>query len=154
MKTSTLIIISFVIIGVIAIALFSSFTTSRNTQTYRSNASSDIVQEEGQLVEAFPDFPEYPGALLEESSQRQQAINTNQDIRAAWQTSDPVPTVMSWYVTELPKNGWTVEPPDDPMAQGEQVAQLSKDDLRGYIGIENEGTNKTEIVVDFRKVKP
>ncbi len=113
----------------------------------------NVVEVENKLVANFPEFPVYPGAVIEKSSGRIETINTGQDLRAVWISDEKsVQTVMNWYIDELEKSGWQVEKPNDPIAMGEQVAQIKKDDLSGYIAVEDEA-GTTEIVADFRKAQ-
>jgi hypothetical protein len=110
----------------------------------------NTITAEGELVEKFPDFPVFPGAAIHESSARIETRDTGRDLRAEWTVKSPVIDVMQWYIAELPKQGWTVEPPNDPVAEGEQIAHISKGTLSGYIAVEDEGEQITEIVVDLK----
>ncbi|GEM_PF-5245174 len=103
-----------------------------------------------QLIPGFPsDFPVHPGAKLEASAKTNPENKPNTGYRAHWVTQDSVVTVMRWYEKEFPKSGWTYEVPNDPHNTGEQVAQIKKGNLTGYIAAEKEG-NAVEIVVEVR----
>jgi len=103
------------------------------------------------LPQAIPRFPLYPGAVLEESTINNWPLSPNQFVEVEWKTGDPVISVTSWYIAELSKNGWSVEPPDDSSAQSEQVVQITKDDLTGYLEVENEGEENTEILIHLTR---
>ena len=106
----------------------------------------------GELIGGFPDFPVYPGATLIASAQTNPAGQPPQGYRAKWVTHDPVIKVMNWYEDDLPIAGWQYTPPNDQQSEGEQVAEISKGDLKGYIAAEIEEEN-IEIVVDVRPEK-
>lgn len=128
-------------------------TSLRPTPTqapYIQEPENNIVEAEGELVEGFPEFPVYPGAEIHESAVRRQAYNTGRDIYAEWTTNDSVIEVMRWYEQELSKLGWSIGEPNDPENPSEQIIQITKDNLSGYVAAEDEeGT--TEIVVDLKK---
>lgn len=106
----------------------------------------------GQLLPGFPEFPLYPGAELVGSAEVNLPDEPNQGYRVKWITKDLVPQVMGWYLEALSQTGWVVEEPNDPEAEGEQVANIRKDDFKGYLAVESEGSDgEVEIVVDIRK---
>ncbi len=124
-------------------------TTHASENSFTPDEAINQVEGKNSLISDFPDFPVYPQAIIQESSMRREPIHSGKDLHAVWVTNDPVKPVMEWYLSELEKSGWQVTPPDDMESVGEQVAQLSKDSLVGYIGIELEEQH-TEIVIDFR----
>lgn len=156
MKIIKIILIIVVIMAVAAGTYY--ITRTRNTLTNHASSGRPRIEitegmirrTDGQIVERLQGFPVIPGATLQESSERLQALDSNQDLRAVWTVSKTVPEIMNWYIDQLKKDGWRVQPPDDPKAQGEQVAQISKGVLSGYIAAEVEEGGVVEIVVDFK----
>ena len=97
-------------------------------------------------------MPVYPDATLVASAKTNPADQPDTGYRAKWITNDEVKKIMKWYESELPKAGWSYELPNDPQSEGEQVAEISKGDFKGYIASEIEEGNN-EIVVDVRLVE-
>lgn len=121
-------------------------------QAYPLTQSTEI-QSNSTLIEGFPAFPIFPGAKLETSSKRTQSLNTARDIRAVWKVEQAnVVTIMNWYLDELERTGWAIEYPDDRASKGEQIAWMTKNNYRGYLAVEDEKGEYTEIVVDFQKL--
>ena len=100
----------------------------------------NFAEVKGQLLPGFPEFPIYPGAELVGSAEVNLPDEPNQGYRVKWTTYDPVPQVMDWYLEELSKTGWVVEEPNDPEAEGEQVANIHKGGFKGHIAVESEGS--------------
>ena len=118
---------------------------------YKKDARSEIIGLKHGVIDSLSDFPVYPDAEVEETTERVRAIQSSQDLRGVWESDKSVTEVMKWYIAALREDGWTVIPPDDRNG-AEQVAQISKDELQGYIAVEDE-KGKTEIVIDFQKVR-
>lgn len=116
----------------------------------QSSLKEDRIFFEKQLAPDFPEFPVYPKATLEESSQRVTPLGTGNDLYAEWYTTDSVGTVMKWYLKVLQIEGWMVEFPETPESSGEQIAKIYKGKFSGDLVVENElEENKVEIVVDL-----
>lgn len=142
------IIVVTLIIGLIGLGII--VREVQKSQEIRSNASSDIVQEEGKLVDQFPDFPVFPEAILEGSRKMPQA-SEGKGYMAEWQLAPDkeIKTVMQWYLKELETQGWTItQRPVDPEGYGEQVAQAEKGTMHALIQIEKE-RDAIEITIDF-----
>ncbi len=120
-------------------------------QTQEVATDPSFTEVKGQLIPGFPELPVYPGASIVASAKTNPEIKLDIGYRAKWKASDPVLKVMKWYLEELPKYGWNVEPPNDPNATGEQVASIAKEDLKGYLEVASESEAETEIWVEVRK---
>lgn len=152
-------IITIILVLTILVAL-GAFMYMRKGQLFINNsgeAETKMVatdpafpEVEGKLIEGFPDMPVYPGAKLVASAKVNPADVADLGYRTRWDTKDGVIQVMQWYETELPKNGWEYEVPDDQASNGEQVAKITKEGYVGYVAAEMEGDH-IEIVVDLRK---
>lgn len=101
----------------------------------------------GALIEGVPSLPVYPEATLVASAKTNPPDQPDSGYRIKWRTTGSVAEIMTWYQKEMPKNGWTIEPSNDPDNTGEQVTQISKGDFSGYIGVESE-EQQVEIVVE------
>lgn len=111
-------------------------------------ADSNKAQYTHKLPPGFPDFPTYPGAVLEKSYKLSKVQDPKRGFEAYWKTDAPVPEVMNWYLKELAKANWSIdESPSDPETVGEQVAHVSKNGLKVTVGIEQEGPTTTEIYI-------
>lgn len=105
---------------------------------------TETKQVESIPVVQFPELPVYPGAVLEEMSE--------DGLQGKWISEVSVAETMQWYVAELTKAGWVVDAIDDPLAEGEQVTNISMGDLKGYVATEDEGGKKTEIVISLTRI--
>lgn len=147
-------IILLAVVVVIAMMQQKPASDDNTAQNQDANSQQEFIEAEHALVDDFPGLPVYPGAELEESSKRVQPIDSNRDFKAEWHTTDAVPTVTDWYLAELPKMGWTIDEAPNDRAADEQIINVSKDDLVGYIAVEFEFEDDgdiVEIVADFRK---
>ena len=119
------------------------------------NLSTDPSRMEvkGQMVEGFPAFPVYPGAMIEESSKVKDSPDSEKGYRAEWRIDKvlSVPQVMKWYLDELKTEGWTIkQAPVDPQTYGEQAAIVSKGDVDAHLNVEiGDDKKTTEIMVDI-----
>ena len=127
-------------------------TSQQNIPKLEVATDPSFPEIKGELIGGFPELPVYPEATLVASAQTNPAGQPPQGYRAKWVTKDPVIKVMNWYEAELPKAGWHYTSPNDQQSEGEQVAEISKGDFKGYIAAEIEEEN-IEIVVDVRPVK-
>ena len=127
-------------------------TSQQNIPKLEVATDPGFPEVKGQVISGFPDFPVYPGAALIASAKTNRADQPDTGYRAKWGTQDSVIAVMKWYQAQLPKSGWQYTPPNDPQSEGEQVAEISKGDFKGYIASEIEEGNN-EIVVDVRLVE-
>jgi len=129
-------------------------TADQNAPNIETEVATDprFPEIKGKLMSGFPEIPVYPGATLIASAKTNRANEQDTGYRAKWETQDAVVKVMKWYQEELPKSGWVYETPNDPNASGEQVAQIKKSDLEGFLEAEREEKG-TEIVVEVRITK-
>ena len=106
------------------------------------------VEVKNQLISTFPAFPVYPGAKILKSMKLGES--PTKGFEAEWQTSEPVPKVMGWYIQNLQSDGWKlVASPGDPKTEGEQGAIFSKDKIKVTINIDRENKNETLINVNI-----
>lgn len=109
-----------------------------------------FLEARGRMLPGVPDFPSHPAATLVGSAEQNRAGAPTEGYRIKWTTRESVPAVMAWYQKTLPSLGWTYTPPDDGAPEVEQVARISKGDLKGYIAAEATGDG-TEIVASLKK---
>ena len=153
-SVGTLVVIFIVLSGWLVTVRKQSNNEAGTTKTPNLEVATDpnFPEVEGKLIAGFPTFPVYPGATLIASAKTNRADQPDTGYRAKWETKDAVIKVMRWYQDQLPKSGWKYEVPNDPNAAGEQVAEIKKGNLAGFINSDLEtGTN--EIVVEIRITK-
>jgi hypothetical protein len=135
-----------VLIAIIAVGVWWWFFT----EVARIATDPAFRQERGAIVEGFPtDFPTYPESELVGSALANRPDQPTAGYRVKWKSDDDVAAIMQWFARELPKNGWTFEPPTDN-SPGEQIGKLRKGMLEGYVAAEVEEPGETEIVVDLK----
>lgn len=161
MKEKANSLILFLLFGVVISGLMVFFFMPDRVEYIRNQAAHlvpptlvatdpSFPEVQGRLIEGFPEFPVYSGATLIGSARTSPVDTADTGYRTKWTAKDDVPTVMKWYQAELPKIGWKIELSGDPANTGEQVVQISKGELRGYLGIEAQSTG-VEIIVEVRK---
>lgn len=157
MKKTSLIIGSLVLIliAIIAVVFFPSLRTKlKELVGYQIpqevKKDPNIIEQEGQLVEGFPEFPVYGDAVLVKSASLVQPGTSSQGYRAEWRLSQgSVPEVMAWYIEELKVAGWDVEESVDPEGYGEQISKASKGEIVAYLRVELLKGGEIEIEVDM-----
>lgn len=104
----------------------------------------------GEIPEGAPALPAYANAELIGTALTH-PTDPNNGYHIKWDTTGDVTEVMSWYVTELQKQGWTVTISDDTPGSTEQISYIENQEYTGYIAVEVEEENVTEIVIDIKK---
>lgn len=123
-----------------------------NTEPQPEVIDQNVIVSTDTVAEPLSDFPVYPGGELIESSQRVISLKTNQDLRAKWKVEGAVPEIMQWYLKAIVAEGWKIDmPPNDPSAKAEQVANISKGNLSGYVAVEDEA-GTIEVMIDFKEL--
>ncbi len=153
-KNTVIIFAIFAIILVFALVSFNNKQNAAKLVTNDNDKRSSItgdpnkVEVKNQLISTFPSFPVYPEAKIVRSAKIGQA--PSRGFEAKWETNESVPQVMSWYLSELKKEGWEiVTPPGDTYTTGEQIAKLSKEQMTVTLDIDQESKNVTEIIVNI-----
>lgn len=137
-----------VLLGIAFIVMNGISNQNRQQTSDQSPVPTEVVKLHGALVKGFPaPFPVYPGAVLEESSSMNQLADTQKGYRAEWKIHKALSAseVMEWYLDAFRKNNFRIiKYPTDQNATGEQVAQVSKDELLIYFEVSNH-QDSTEI---------
>jgi hypothetical protein len=159
-KTNTVAVIAMVagitLLAVVTISTLQSNRSSRiatspvntSAQAAPTDDGSDIVTEEGALVEDFPPFPSYPGAKIIKSSQI--SFREKEGFSADWTTSASLASVMNFYEDAGKKNNWQLlsEAPD--MTKFEQQLEFLIDGRKVTVTAErDQESNVTEIEISF-----
>jgi hypothetical protein len=111
------------------------------------DGTATIAGGEGALAEGFPkEFPVYDDADVESSAVVK--ADGQAHYSAALVTSDSVADVYSWYKTELPSNGWTIENDAQISTADGATSMLSakRDGMQANAGIA-QGDGETVIAV-------
>lgn len=115
----------------------------------RSKNSSQIKLQEG-----FPQSPVYPESTIKDSTKNLEGAEEDYRYSGTWETSDPVPAVMKWYLEKLKTEGWNMNVlPADGESTDIQFAQGYKgNDETNIIQVsvmKDTESGKTKIVVEF-----
>jgi hypothetical protein len=108
---------------------------------------------EGELAADFPDFPVYPGAVIDSSLEIKSDAPSS--FTATWETpGDDVLLVMHWYEDQLSNTpGWTIESPPDYENSGEIQLIAHNGTRRLYLTVETEAEpGIIEIHADFPQI--
>jgi hypothetical protein len=159
-KTNAVAVIAMVAgITLLAVVTINTLQSNRSTQIASGPANtsaqadptddgSDIVTEEGALVEDFPPFPSYPGAKIIKSSQI--AFREKEGFSADWTTSASFANVVNFYVDAAKKNNWQVLSENPDVTKSEQQLELVVDGRKVNVTVEREqGSSETEIEISF-----
>ena len=149
MKKIVLILISVLAITIIVLSILVWQRRNQQTTSVEEPTPPGVYEVEKTLVEGFPEFPVYPGAVIEESSELDQVPDARKGYYAEWEIDEILTAteVMNWYFEELQKTGWTiVEYPNDREATGEQVARVEKGEYLVYLEVSVQ-ENFTEIEI-------
>lgn len=110
--------------------------------TVKTKEGEEIVMGEGQLPANFPkDMPIYPGA--KPSGSWISTTKEGKGVMVGLETNDGKNKVVSYYRTELPKNGWVIE--TTTTTDDGAIYIVKKNNRSGWVTITAEKNGKTTI---------
>ncbi|MCR4264341.1 MAG: hypothetical protein NUV98_06510 [Candidatus Roizmanbacteria bacterium] len=139
-------------IGVV-LFLVSNRSVSNTTNTAPVNPTQSVVDTmekvEEKLVSGMPDIPMYPDATVEESFKR--TVGEMNEYYAVWTVNASVGEIISFYETELAKDGWTItEIPEERNETGDESIAATKNNMNLLINLERvTASDPTEITTDI-----
>lgn len=157
-----------VMVGMMAVLLLIVLAGGVYGYTYWQNSLVQVQTQEAATPElkvaTDPTFPEYLGEIPEEVPSLPAYANAELigtalttpntpggGYHIKWDTTGDVTEVMNWYITELRAQGWIVTISDDTPGSTEQISYIENQEYTGYIAVEVEEENVTEIVIDIKK---
>ena len=145
------------LVTIVAVLLFVFYNRSPQTPLPAAlpltSPTRPIVEKmeeiQNQLVEGMPEFPLYPGGVIEKSFKR--TVGTNNGYIVDMIANASLGDIISFYETELTKDGWTITViPEERDETGEEAIEATRDNMNVLINLEREdSTTPTEVVIDI-----
>lgn len=128
--------------GILFILILSALSSSPEKKSLQSEAkviitptvAPIIFRQLGALVAGFPEVPIYPSSRLVSSYEKKDTGKVGYE--AVWATEGNLPQVISFYLAEFPRLGWTLEEVPPPGDRLEEHIKAVKNGQTAYLTVE------------------